>query len=83
MRGGNRAEATESIRCGDGARGDDTVERVLFVQGAGRAGGGGQGERVDQDLAVDAEQLLAGCSSNVGRFAQDFSGQFQIGYFLL
>lgn len=80
---GDRAEAAESFELGDGARGDGTVERVLLVQGAIGAGGGGESERVDEDPAVDAEQLLAVRSSNVGRFAQDVPGEFQVRHFVL
>lgn len=78
LRGGHSAEGIEGIECGDWARGDDSVERVLSVSGRTGTGSGVAGERSNQDSAPDAEQLLAVCSSNVGRFAQDISGELQI-----
>lgn len=78
MRSGDSTESVEGIERGDGARGDDTVERLLSVQR--REGGRGvdEGEWINEDFAVNAEQLLTAGTADGERSVEDFSDQFEI-----
>jgi len=57
VRGGGAEQGSEGVERGDGACGDDTVERVLPVSRSQGAGGSDSGQWLDQDSAADAEQL--------------------------
>lgn len=78
MHSGNSPEGSESIECSDGARGDDTVGRVLLVPWPKGTGRSCQSQWLNQDFVANAEQLLAFCSPNVCWYAQDLSCQFQV-----
>ncbi|KAF8405862.1 hypothetical protein HHK36_007940 [Tetracentron sinense] len=72
------SEIAKSIKFSDRARGCDTVERLSSLPRSERAGGGDEEQRIDEDLVVDAEQLLAVSSSNVQRSTQDLTGKLKI-----
>lgn len=78
MRSGDSTESVEGIERRDRARGDDAVERLLSVQR--REGGRGvdEGEWLNEDIAVNAEQLLTAGTADGERSVEDFSNQFEI-----
>ncbi|XP_057981326.1 U-box domain-containing protein 27-like isoform X2 [Malania oleifera] len=78
MRGGDSAEGDEGVERGDGACGYDSVEHMLPVSGSKGSRGGDEEQWANQDLAVDAEQLLGGGETNGRGFAEDFQSELQV-----